>query len=57
MTTLEDVEAALRLAKEQGKSKMELHLFVVAKLLAERREAMAITGIERDAQQFMRGRK
>jgi len=55
--TLGDLEAALRLAKEQGKSKMELHLFVVAKLLAERREAMAITGIERDAQQFMRGRK
>lgn len=54
---LEDVEAALRLAKEQGKSKMELHLFVVAKLLAERRAAMAITDIERDARDFLAVRR
>ena len=39
MTTvnLSDLEAAVRLAKDQGKAKIELHLFVVANLLAEYR--------------------
>lgn len=57
MTTLEDLEAAMRTAKAMGQSKIPVHLFVLADLLSKAREAMEITGIERDAQQFMRGRK
>lgn len=55
--TLGDLEAAMRTAKAMGQSKIPVHLFVLADLLSKAREAMAITGIERDAQQFMRGRK
>lgn len=57
MTTLEDLEAAMRTAKAMGQSKIPVHLFVLADLLSKAREAMEITSIERDAQQFMRGRK
>lgn len=54
---LEDLEAAYRLHKENGKSKMELHLFVVGELLAKAREAIEMSGLERDAAKFMRSRR
>lgn len=54
---LEDLEAAYRLHKENGKSKRELHLFVVGELLSKAREAIEMSGLEKDAKQFMRGRR
>lgn len=54
---LDDLEAAYRLHKENGKSKMELHLFVVGELLAKAREAIEMTDLERDARHFMKGRR
>lgn len=57
MTTvdLSDLEAAVRLAKDQGKAKIELHLFVVASLLAEyRRLTDGSSQFEKDARAFLR---
>ena len=55
--TLEDLEAAMKTAKAMGHSKINVHIFVLADLLSKAREAMEISGLERDAKQFMRGRK
>lgn len=54
---LDDLEAAYRLHKENGKSKMELHLFVVGELLSKARQAVEMSGLERDAMNFMRGKR
>ena len=54
---LEDLEAAMKTAKAMGQSKINVHIFVLADLLSKAREAMEVSGLERDAQRFMRGRK
>lgn len=57
MTTLDDLEAALKTAKAMGQSKIHVHIFTLADLLSKCREAMEVTDLERDAAKFMRGRK
>lgn len=56
MTTLDDLEAALRTAKAMGQSKIPIHIFTLADLLAAKRELVAMSGLERDAKNFMRAR-
>lgn len=57
MTTLDDLEAAMKTAKAMGQSKVPVHIFTLADLLAAKREQIAMSGIERDAINHMRGRR
>jgi hypothetical protein len=57
MTNLEDLEAAMKTAKAMGQSKIPVHLFVLADLLAKAREAVEMSDFERDAKHFMRSRR
>lgn len=57
MTTLEDLEAALKTAKAMGQSKVPVHIFVLADLLSKARQAIEMSGLERDALNFQRGRR
>ena len=57
MTNLEDLEAAMRTAKEMGQSKIHVHIFVIAELLAKCREAIAVSDFERDAVKFLRNKR
>lgn len=54
---LDDLEAAMKTAKAMGQSKIPVHLFVLADLLAKAREAIEMTDLERDARHFMKGRR
>lgn len=55
--TLDDLEAAMKTAKAMGQSKIPVHLFTLAQLLAKCREAVEVSELEKDAAKFMRGRK
>jgi len=57
MTTLEDLEAAMKTAKAMGQSKVPVHIFVLADLLSKARQAIEMSGLERDALNFQRGRR
>ena len=55
-TTIDDLEAAMRVAKAQGKSTIPIHLFKLAELLAKFREVAEISNFEKDAAAYKRGR-
>lgn len=57
MTNLEDLEAAMKTAKAMGQSKIPVHIFTLADLLAAKREQIEMSGLERDAKHFMRSRR
>lgn len=57
MTTLDDLEAAMKTAKAMGQSKVPVHIFVLADLLSKARQAVEMSGLERDAMNFMRGKR
>lgn len=54
--TIDDLEAAMHTAKAMGQSKINVHIFVLAELLARCREAMEVSELEKDAARFLRAR-
>lgn len=55
MTTLDDLEAALKLHKERGDSRMSLPLHVVARFLADARNG--VSKLEAEAIAFQNRRR
>lgn len=57
LTTLDDLEAAMKTAKEMGHSKISVHIFVLADLLAKCRELVEMSEMEKQARRFVKGRR
>ena len=50
---INDLEAAMKTAKAQGRSTVPVHIFVLANLLSKFREVATLSEIERDAIKHM----
>lgn len=54
---LTDLEAAMRTAKAMQQSRVPIHIFVLAKLIAGYRQSLEATDLERDAREFLQVRR
>lgn len=54
---LDDLEAAVRTAKTMQQSRVPIHVFTLAQLIAGYRKSLEATDLERDAREFLAVRR